>query len=510
VDWRFLLPTPVPERSICFENGVLAEALRIVSVSAVDPESAAATDCDLAVAVNPGQQRILEAWGRLRPGGSVYFEFSPTRLFRKATTFQYLDRLGFKNVACYRPWPSAEAAQYWVPLNSPAARRYLFAIRMAEASLCRRVRELGAHLRWVANLHFRRSVPLCVIARKPPSIPGDRVEQMLQRALPRVGSDRSRHGRSQMLMTGGRRSINKVVSMIFAGRCSEPILAAKMPRVSGSALALTKEASLLESVRSLNGDLNGIPELLFKGEIGGTFTIGLTGFIGIPIFARLQRSTYRSFAIKATDWLIALAGEPRCCPRHLWWRRLVEPIFIEFDRCYGRVVCSQERQRAEHIICGLPALPMVFEQRDFSPWNVLVTRSGNLAVLDWESASPTGLPGVDLIYFLTYLGFFLDGATEQASYQRSYRLGKDPKTFTGSVNLECLQRYMNALGLSTRYLHALRLFTWMLHSRSEYEHLLSDTGHEPTSEALDHALFLSLWRQELHLGADARATTEFV
>jgi hypothetical protein len=508
VDWRFLLPTPFLERTICFNSGVLADAVRLVSASTVEPDSDSALDCDLAVAVDPEQKCIEQAWARLRPGGSVYFEFYHRRWSRKATISRCLGRLGFENISFYRPWPSAEAAHYWVPLNSSAARRYLRATRTTGTTRCSRVRHLAAHLKWLANLRFMRTTPLCIIARKTPAISGERLEEMLQRALPKAGISGSRDSVSQMLVTGGRRSINKVVDMIFAEPRAEPILAAKMPRVSDSAIALAKEASHLESVHSFNGNVKGIPELFFKAEMRGTFTLGLSAFIGVPIFARLQRRTYRCFAIKATDWLIALAGKPRLWPRHLWWRRLVEPVLCEFDRCYGRVVGRQERQKAEQIIGGLPALPLVCEQRDFSPWNILLTPNGDLAVLDWESAEPQGLPALDLIYCLTYFAFFLDGAADEVSFLKSYHIGKDPRSFTGSINAACLQRYVKTLGLSTSYLRALRLLTWMLHSRSEHRRLVSDTGHEPMSEALDRGLFLNLWRQELASGTGAGTANE--
>jgi hypothetical protein len=501
VDWRFLLPTSVAEKSICFTSGVLAEAIRLISKSTVEPDAVdVIDDCDLAVAIDPMQRCIEQAWACLRPGGSVYLEFYRHRLLCEASISRKLNRLGFEDISCYRPWPSVDAAQYWIPLNSSAARRYLRATRMIGITFYGRIRHLAAHIKWVAKFRFARSVPVCFVACKPPCVAGERLDEMLQRALPQAGIDRRRYGVSQMLMTGGRRAINKVVSIIFAEPQLEPILAAKMPRVPDSGLALAKEASHLESVQSFNSALKGIPKLLFKGDIGGAFTIGLSAFVGVPMFARLARSRYRPFAIQATDWLIALAGKPRPCPRPFWWARLVEPILTEFDRSYGRVAGRTAWQKAEHIIRDLPALPLVYEQRDFSPWNILLARSGELAVLDWESAEPEGLPGLDLIYFLTYLAFFLDGAADEASYSRSYRTSIDRTTFTGSINAECLDRYTSALGLSMRSLHPLRLLTWMVHSRSEYKHLVADTDSEPSREALDHSLFLNLWRQELASG----------
>ena len=52
-DWRFLLPNPMPARSICFTQGYLARALAQVSELVLPCDRSASAACDLAVAVNP-------------------------------------------------------------------------------------------------------------------------------------------------------------------------------------------------------------------------------------------------------------------------------------------------------------------------------------------------------------------------------------------------------------------------------------------------------------------------
>ena len=305
---------------------------------------------------------------------------------------------------------------------------------------------------------------------------------------------------SQLLVTGGNRTVNKAVSLIFDEPRSRPIVAAKMARVPASAQALVKEAARLEAVRSRT-NTEGVPRLLFNKEIGRTYTIGVTAFTGSPMFMHLNRKNYRRFAIKATDWLIGLAGAPWPRSRDLWRSRLVQSVLDKFECSYGRVACYQELEKAEQAILSLTKLPLVCEQRDFSPWNILLTPKEDLAVLDWESAEPEGLPGLDLVYFLTYLAFFLDGACDEVSYKRSYRIGNDSKSFTGRLNSECLRRYGSALNLQFSCFRPLRLLTWMLHADSEYQRMVADVDGEPTTEMLEHSLFLNLWKEELRLPA---------
>ena len=139
----------------------------------------------------------------------------------------------------------------------------------------------------------------------------------------------------------------------------------------------------------------------------------------------------------------------------------------------------------------------MFEQRDCSPWNVLIANVGELVILDWESAEPRGLPLLDLIYFLTYLMFFLDGAMESQRFTESYRAMLDPATFTGRIVTECQQRYLACVGLNPVVVRPLRLLTWLIHSRSEYQRLAAERAGQPDPADLRRSLFVRLWEEEL-------------
>jgi aminoglycoside phosphotransferase (APT) family kinase protein len=142
-------------------------------------------------------------------------------------------------------------------------------------------------------------------------------------------------------------------------------------------------------------------------------------------------------------------------------------------------------------------LPIVFEQRDCSPWNILLNDKGEVRILDWESSEPCGLPVLDLIYFLTYLSFFIEGAMETKKYVKTYRNAFDPQTLIGKFNQDCLDKYCAVMNVDTLVLKPLRLLTWLIHSRSEYQRLLEDQGGRPTLSALRTSLFATLVREEI-------------
>ena len=64
-DWRFLLPDPRPASSICFNDGLLGQAVAEISDSVIEPTTRSASGCDLAVAINPTQQTLQAALGTL-------------------------------------------------------------------------------------------------------------------------------------------------------------------------------------------------------------------------------------------------------------------------------------------------------------------------------------------------------------------------------------------------------------------------------------------------------------
>jgi len=198
-----------------------------------------------------------------------------------------------------------------------------------------------------------------------------------------------------------------------------------------------------------------------------------------------------------TEWLATLAGHAQPCLRSDWWDQLIEATVGEFERNFGRVIDLAKIQTTRAILATLCDLPLVCEQRDCSPWNILIADDGGLVILDWESAEPRGLPMLDLVYFLTYLIFFLDGALESKRFTESYRTLLDPATFTGRIVADCQQIYMDCVGLDPIVLRPLRLLTWLIHSRSEYQRFVAESAGQPDPTDLRRSLFVSLWEEEL-------------
>ncbi len=498
-DWRFLLPDPRPARSICFADGLLAQAVATISHRVIDPTTHPVGECDLAVAHNPTRQTLQAAWAALRPGGACYVEWTSPLAGGPARLRQQLESIGFTEVTCYWPWlpPDRTSTLYWLPIESPHVIQYFLANRKLGRALPSRAWSRVLEVVWRMSLNLQLLAPLSVIAQKPP-VAEATVLDMIRASWSSWSSSPPPQRLDWMLLTGGAKPINKVIGLVFAESDRSPRLIVKLARVDESAAALDREAANLRAVQASRPDrLGGVPQVLFSHKWAGQTVLGETILTGRPLYTMLRRANYRDLAMKVTEWLADLAGHTPPCAHSDWWDRLVETSVGEFERNFGRVLDPAKLQATRTVLATLGDLPLVYEQRDCSPWNILIACDGELVILDWESAEPRGLPVLDLVYFLTYLSFFLDGAMDSQRFRESYQTALDPATFTGRVVAECQQHYLARVGLDPDVLRPLRLLTWLIHSQSEYQQLATEGTGQPDPSDLRRSLFVSLWEEEL-------------
>jgi hypothetical protein len=497
-DWRCLLPTFRPRRAIAIGTGALGEV--VASIAGEVVAAAPVGACDLAVAENPDARILATLHDALEPGGVCYTEWrgqwgGPQRVVR------LLCAAGFTGVSCYRPWPAPPALPvYWIPYGAPGAAGFVRARQRAAGGWVRRFLADG---RWraseVADERGYASL-ICAVARQPADapLPDAGPAAWLREGWARWGIGPLPERLSTLLVTGGPRSVSKVVLLAFAEPSPVPLVAIKAPRVATAAEGIRREASALEAVaRRGSGSVSGVPRLLFCREIDGVPLVGETALDGGPLESVLVRGTFQAWATEVTDWLAALAGGAPALPAAHWREAIVEPTLAAFADAFGAVVDRGLLREAEGVLRHLGDLPPVIEQRDFGPWNLLVTAAGELAVLDWESAAVEGLPALDLLYFLAYASFNVDGAETLERRIPSYRRSLDPSSATGAVRRECLVRYFDNLALDQANLAPLRVLVWLIHAQSEFRHAVADAGGPPSAQALRRSLSVALWAEEV-------------
>ncbi|HET9196890.1 MAG TPA: glycosyltransferase [Solirubrobacterales bacterium] len=406
---------------------------------------------------------LIARWRLPRPGGIG-------RARRRAEAAGYTDvRVYWAGPLPHRP------PQFWLPLEVEAATEHLLASR-APRSLA------GSVLRrlWRAARRAGLLAPIYVVGRRPGG--PDEGEIPLSPACP------------LLLLTTGHRSINKAVGLAFEPRATEPGKAVKFARVPEAEPGLEREGAVLRQLREERPDLAGVPRLVGEGSRNGRLAVVQEAVAGESLLDALRPENFEDVALRVTRLLVELANSGDPAPAAGWRERLVAEPLAWFEQHFGGADAAKEQ------LGGLGEMPATVEHRDCSPWNLLMSPAGDPVLLDWESAEPAGLPGLDLVYFLANCAFVLDGALENGRTRETYAQLLDPATAHGRVAAAAIAEYSGALGISAADFRRLRLLTWIVHSRSDYRHLQLESPGAPSAEALRGSTFFGLVEEELHRG----------
>lgn len=483
VDWRFLLHESETPRTLDLTSGRTSRAVQL----ALDTGRGAPGTADLVVLGYPTRAGLRTARQALRPGGAVVCFWGLPLPGGVGNARGRLKRAGFVDVRLHWPGPVPHRPpQFWLPLDAPAAVAHVLADRPARSRFQASLRPL-----WRAAARGGLLAPLCAVARAPGASEavigtGNSIDALLPAHT------------SWVLLTGGRRSINKVVGLPFIEGRPDPPVIVKFARVPEADAALDREAEVLRLLEDERPEVPGIPRVRGQYRRAGRLAVAESALFGRPLLSALTPATFGDLALRVTRWLIGLAGSDRPDPA-AWWPRLVGEPLEEFEHRFGRVLAPGAAERSRELLMGLGDLPQTCEHRDCSPWNVMLTKTGAPALLDWESAEPRGLPGVDLIYFLANAAFVLDGALESGRTQATYARLLDPSTPYGRVAAVCQEEYSSRVGIGPDTWRRLRLLCWIVHSRSYYRDLETLTAATPDAEALRGVLSVSLLEEELRL-----------
>jgi hypothetical protein len=481
VDWRFLLRAEEAPKVADMTAGKTSLAVSLIASN----EQPLPGDADLATIGYPTRLALRGAIESVRPGGEIVCTWGLPRPAAARRATARMRAAGLEDVRVVWPGPIPfRRPEFWLPLGSQVATEHLLARRQPGSRLQAALRPI-----WRAATRAGLLSPLCAIGRAPSEPGGGSAPNALDAIFPAPGAE-------LLLLTGGRRSINKVVGLPLDAE-GEPAAVVKFARVATADEALAREAAALRAIEAEHPDLPGVPRVLEEGRRVGRRALAESTVHGMPLIARLNSDSFEELAVTVTRWLIELAreGEPEAPAE--WWQRLVVERLRTFEREFGSVLSSNLLSRLEETLAGLGPLPLVPEHRDCSPWNVVLGEDSRPGLLDWESAEPRGLPGLDLAYFLANCAFVLDGALESGETQASYGRLLDPTTPYGAVAARCEDEYRQALAIDADDLAGLRLLAWVVHSASDYNHLAMEAGGAPDPGALRRSTYLGLIESEL-------------
>lgn len=511
-----MLSDSKPKISTCSVGGLLLEATKYISDSVIEfTENEVLDRCNLFVAHNPNQATLESAFSTLKPGGNLYAEWTVSWCFKTKTIKERLSRIGFNGIFLYlpKPDPSRSIPTIWIPLEVPGAIEFLVEAGYARFSGLKISARIGYEFRrilWRLVPRLFLSYPwllssgsdqfsICSICSKPVvNIPDSRVTATSLTFLKDYVSTENLNQTqelSALMLADSMDRGNKVVILVYQGRTYTPSLVVKASRTHESAFLLDNESAVLQSIDEKYKNIEGVPKILYANR-DNDINVNIQTIIGgARLSSILDRSNYRGYAELITDWLVNLAMNTKTLLPQNWHTRIVVSVLSDLESLLGGVVSPDFIHNTNNALAALEIPSLVCEHRDLGPQNIYIDSDNNLGVIDWEYSRLYGIPALDLIFFLTRASMIIQGAPKTITINESYRQMIDCNTFTGTIFYNCLNSYMDRLGISKSQIQALRLMTWIVHYswRMFYDKLSSEQPLD--KEALNHWSF-TLWTEE--------------
>jgi hypothetical protein len=502
VDWRFLLGHAPFERAVVAADAGLEAGVRAVCGDVARLDERVSDGRQVAVLSDPTDDTLRRAHAALGDGGTCWIEWRRPSLGRRGH-LRRVEAAGFEVTGRWWRWPPPARAPsaFWVPVDAPGAVAHFQGHRPRARSRWRRLAAPLLRRVWTVARALGLLAPTGVLARTATTPATEFLADELRRGWPTWGLGPPPRTIAFVVLTGGKSPLNKVVLLAFADTDREPRLAVKVARVAEAGEALAREErALREAAATAVPDVATIPRVVFCGQVGDSITLGETPVSGEPLIATLSAKTHAAIAQRVTDVLAALAADADPVAPGRQWDDVVGPAVTAFVDRFGAVVNPGAIAHVERSLRALPALPPVVEHRDCSPWNVLATRDGGLALLDWESAVTAGLPLLDLVYFLTNAACLVEGSLGSGSERTTYARLLDPETHGGALFATCVKRYCDRVGVAPDVAATLRAFTWMVHAPGEVDRI--GAGRASTiHHAARRSVFLSFWLEETSRGS---------
>lgn len=520
VDWRFLLPNPNPEKTLCLSEGRLADTVHLFSANTLFNDSNTYyNEVDLVIVSDPDARDLERAISALKPGAPCYSEWPAGVFFNAESVRKKLKDAGFGHVDMYIPKPSPDIAQsnIWISLDSCGSINYIVSeyYQSTTKSIFQRIgNAFRIALLFLTPRMFikypwlissgRTKFKICSIALKTnteneePDIRSIKYRNLEKKGMvPIYNSQLISENINLILKSGGQNRRNKIVLVVFDGDSIVPSYIVKIPRVKEVGLALMNEANILKVLAKDYNFITGIPQVLFSSDKSGYFSVGETYIPGTSLGNVINKDNIANFAGKLTTWLVELAKKSTLQRSQKRNDAYIKSAFEDIEYILTQTNDRELYNKLNEFFSKLEISNMICEHRDLAPWNIIVGSNESFYIHDWESSKLEGIPGLDLIYFMTYLCFYVEHSWTTDEALKCYKRMFERESYTGELFEECFTVYATELDLPKESIRNLCILTWVTHLASALKQLSngieihSDVGHDTKS------LFLCLLRYEL-------------
>jgi aminoglycoside phosphotransferase len=274
---------------------------------------------------------------------------------------------------------------------------------------------------------------------------------------------------STVMITPRFRASSHVVCLLLPQGQAKPVMVAKVPRLAGPSASVRREVANLRAVQASRPEgFSSIPHVIAFEEHASRQFLLETALSGKPMDPPAVRSDAHHCSQAMLDWLgdLQVATKQTAQEDDDWYEKLVAGPLRRFRNLLP--LADEERQwlaKTEELVAPLQEadLPLVFEHGDLSHPNVMWLHDGQPGVVDWELATPRGLPGFDLFFFLSYVAFARHKARSSRAHLAAFRAA-----FFGEAAwaIPYIRSYGERLQLPEGALVALFVLTWLRYAAS--------------------------------------------
>jgi len=280
---------------------------------------------------------------------------------------------------------------------------------------------------------------------------------------------------------------NKVLFLLFDRESDRLDYVVKVTRDADLNGRLDNEWRALGELQARGFDANIVPRPAFFGSSGRLAVLGQTG-IGGRRFTDDPADPSAPAARMAVEWLTDFGAVTKSHDRGSTAADHLRGLLDRFNDVYRIEPRHQEVLAAnlEAIARSKAPFPTVFQHGDPGAWNLLVTASGTVAFLDWESAETRGMPLWDLFHFMRSFGVLVARASgvedRLRGFERHY-LEDGPLSVLLATTTS---RYCERVGVEPELVEPLFNMSWMHRALKEATRL--------PPERLDRGHYLNLLR----------------
>lgn len=290
------------------------------------------------------------------------------------------------------------------------------------------------------------------------------IERVLRRHHDQLGLDALGLGTAVevTLLTPRFATSRHVVALVYPEGGREPGIVVKIPRQPGDDEAVRLEADVLRHLTTLpaSGGLH-VPTVLGVVSAEGRTMMVQSAVVGTPLNARAVRRHFERALSAGTAFISALPVVRPAEDNADWYEAAMERPLARLAQHVPMGGDTADLCARTHAVLEplrSTALPTVFEHGDLAHPNLFLTGPGaSLGVIDWERATPDGLPGHDLVFFLQFLGESAErpgnGRTSAAVFDRAF---VDP----GAWGVPVLREHLQARGLEPGMWRQLVVASW--------------------------------------------------